>query len=106
MTVEEAEVLPQHADDFPRAAIQHDRAADDGWIAAKLRTPIAVRQDHGPRLCIFSVVLRERAAEKRLHPENRQDVRSHIERPDLFRFGEPGKARSVGAPETNILKAL
>ena len=72
MTVEEAEVLRQHADDFPRAAVEHDRPADDGCIAAELRAPVAVRQDHGSWLSLRVIVLRERAAEQRLHAEDRQ----------------------------------
>ena len=38
--IEEAERVRQHADDLARAAVDHQRLADDGVVGAELRSPV------------------------------------------------------------------
>ena len=46
VAIEEAEPRGKHADDLARLAVDDDRLADDGLIAAELAFPVSVAEDH------------------------------------------------------------
>jgi hypothetical protein len=106
LPVEKSERLRQNADDFPGPSVERNRSTDDRSITAELRAPVTVGQHDGQRLLRLAIRFRERSPGERLHFQDREDVRRHVQRSDFFGLSESRQARGVGIPQSDILKGL
>ena len=81
--VPERELAREDANDFSRAVVHEDRAADDRTLAAVASLPKPVA-DHDDRRARAILVFRKRSAGDRLHAENGKEVRRHTSSEQLF----------------------
>ena len=80
-----AERGPQHAGHRVGLPVEHDRAADDGGIAAEPADPERMAHHREPRSAGPVLVRDEDAAERRAGVEDRKEVRRDVDRLHLLR---------------------
>ena len=86
-----------HADDRVRFAVDHQRAADDGQVAAEAPLPVAVTQ-HRHLHIVGDFLLGEDAAGARLAAERREEAGGDAAGRDAFRLAVAGD-RAIGDPD-------
>ena len=101
--VEEMKLLRQHADDQAPLAVDDERSADDGRVAAKLAPPISVRQHGRFGRARGIVLLCESAPQSGLHAEKRERAVGHQKSGDLLGFGHSCDAHGIARVQANIL---
>ena len=88
-----------------RHAVEQNRAADDGRIGAVARAPQRVGEDDRVATPRVAGVGCERAAERRVHAEHREDVRRH-ERHDEARRRPTTRLRRIPAGDRHLAPVL
>jgi hypothetical protein len=90
VAIEEAEPGGEHSDNLARLAVDDDRLAYDGLIAAELAFPVRVAQEHALGCFQRVVVGREVAPQDRVDVEEAQRAVRHEECLDAFGFAGAG----------------
>jgi hypothetical protein len=106
LLLKEHELPRQHADDLVRRAIDNDGLAQNSCGAAEAALPKVVRENHGAAAAGPIVGFGERAADERLHTEQRQELVRAVESLDLFRIAGAGHTGRIGVPERNRFEGL
>ena len=104
VAIEEAEPGGQHADDLARLAVDDDRLAHDGLIAAELALPVGVAQDHALGRLRRVVVGGEVAPQDRVDVEEAQRAVGHEECLDALGLAGAGDRHRAAVPESDVLE--
>ncbi len=79
------------AHDFEGLALDLDRAADDGGVAAKPAPPQRIADDDALVLSANFIRRHEHAAERRLHAEDTEKIGGHVKAADALRVVSGGE---------------
>src|SRR5689334_17291110 len=87
-----------------RIAVEQNALAQDRWIAAKMRSPIAVREHNGPLALRIVVGTGEKPANLRRNAENRQQFIRGEKSGRLFGLASACNARAAACPHAHRFK--